>query len=247
MSAFRTSSSSDDDFRYYQDATFGIKPVTSGSYLVGDMYIMGYKFGSEPYYGLKVISGSTEVGQTFMLGCNYLWPYGYEPFEIVFAAAIVDANDNVKEFVSNIYQGTLDPGYLYDIYDLTGKDGLECTISQQPLPGDRLTIVYGSWGEKWRPCHVENYYVSSTKGPIYFYERPMIYCPKETYKAGELFDLQIVNLEEDPYSVTWSFDGSSVTGSYVTLTSGVHTVKAVVKSTSSDKYPKTLIQKITVL
>ena len=75
----------------------------------------------------------------------------------------------------------------------------------------------------------------------------MIYCPKETYQAGELFDLQIVNLESDPYSVTWSLDGESVSGSYVKLTSGEHTVKAVVKASSSDKYPKTLIQKITVL
>lgn len=245
MSAFCTSSSSDDDFSYYQDATFGIKPATSSSFRVGDLYIMGYNTGSsEPYYGLKIVSGSTEVGQSFKLGCNYVWAYGYEPFDMLYGAAIVDANDNVKEFVSEVYKDNFDPEYVYGFSD--GNE-LDCTISQQPLPGDRLTIVYGSWGEKWRPCYVEKYYVSSTKGPIYFYERPMIYCPKETYEAGELFDLQIVNLEEDPYSVTWSFDGSSVTGTYVKLTSGVHTVKAVVKSTSSDKYPKTLIQKITVL
>lgn len=244
MSAFRISSSSDDDFRYYQDATFGIKPATSEGYPVGDLYILGYSFGGETYYGLKVVSGSTEVGQDFKLGCTYLYPSGNVDFTALYAAAVVDANDNVKEIVSNVYQDSFELEYLYGLND--GYE-LDCRITQQPLPGDRLTIVYGSWGEKWRPCIVETYYVSSTKGAIYFYERPMIYCPKETYEAGEMFDLQIVNLESDPYSVTWSLDGESVSGSYVKLTSGEHTVKAVVKASSSDKYPKTLIQKITVL
>ena len=244
MSAFRSGSSSDDDFRYYQDATFGIKPAASGSYLVGDLYICGYNFGGESYYGLKVVSGSTEVGQSFKLGCNYLWVSGYAEFDIMFAAAVVDANDNVKEIVSDVYQERLDPDYVYPLSD--GYE-IDCRITQQPLPGDRLTLIYKSWDTKWRPCYVEKYYVSSTKRAIYFYERPMIYCPKETYQAGELFDLQIVNLESDLYSVTWSLDGESVSGSYVKLTSGEHTVKAVVKASSYDKYPKTLIQKITVL
>ena len=57
------------------------------------------------------------------------------------------------------------------------------------------------------------------------------------YSAGSSFALQLVESETDPSSsVTWKFDGATVSGSSVSLTAGAHTITAAVTTKAGSSY-----------
>ena len=72
----------------------------------------------------------------------------------------------------------------------------------------------------------------------------MIYLPEGPLTAPGFFDLKIVNTREKPESVTWSVDGTVVSGGYIKLTPGEHTIKAVVVMNGGNR--RTIIQRIEV-
>lgn len=68
-----------------------------------------------------------------------------------------------------------------------------------------------------------------------FYEKGI--CAIETagdWKSGDVFTFKLAQIETNPSSVIWSFDGNKITSDSVTLTSGHHTIKAEVSWDNGD-------------
>lgn len=71
-----------------------------------------------------------------------------------------------------------------------------------------------------------------------------IYSPKDEYAAGDIFEFILNRSNNAPQKIEWYFDEDRYTSASVTLTTGEHTVKAVL--TYSDGATETVIQKLNV-
>ena len=66
----------------------------------------------------------------------------------------------------------------------------------------------------------------STDNAFYELGFNVIVSPKETYKAGDTFELQLTQSNKVVKSVKWFMDSNAISGSSVTLQAGEHTIKA---------------------
>jgi len=139
----------------------------------------------------------------------------------------------VKEYIgeSSI---TIDQVDEYDTeYPSDDITSLSCSITKDIALGDKIGFFYqlsdGSWALTGN--------MSSAA--------PYSYIPvADSYKAGETYYFDVALQLKEPEDITWYVNGTKTYEEYMTLKSGITTIKAVVEF--SDGTKETITQKIKV-
>ena len=124
-----------------QSAVIGLqKAEESSAYhdLLG--FIRSASSDGRVYMGLSTNATSYETGKGFLLNAAFIANYSIRDFEGSLVPALVDKNGKVKEYISDIME-TEEPiliGYA------AGRLNIECLITQNIAPGDRIWMMYKS-------------------------------------------------------------------------------------------------------
>lgn len=222
-------------FDTYQGAIFNLKPNAKGKPAERVQYCIGENNAG----GMIWISGTFAKGNTVKVASinimngnsGYIDDSGVGSLFLKFKMCLVDKNENVKEtyFESDGYE-ELPGGYYFE------GDTISCKITKDLEFGDKIMMFYKTTGD-WAPIRIcYDYYnfeysskILNISDAVSVYDFPEIEVNPDGYRAGDVLDLRIINCQYVP-SITWYFDGNEVTNgkNYVQLTSGKHTIKAVV-------------------
>ena len=238
----------DDVFNYWDSAILGLKKGSGSDSANALIYIDSYDEESDP--GLN-ITGTIAKGSTFTLDAYLYNTDTYSKYSGAVKAALVDKDGNLLEYISSEKNVTIDvcDGQYLSYTSFSAS----CKITRDIAPGDFICLYFKNGGGEWMRVGGTNHTVSNTEydyGVYYSVSRisalqgiSYIYAPS-TLNAGEVFYFDVVTGGNWPTSITWTYDGSSVTTGFVTLTAGTHTVKAVIKN--FDGTSQTLVRKIKV-
>lgn len=245
-------------FSFSQTAVVGIRPARN-SLSPAAMEIFYYSDE-----GLRVTSGNlgksnskVEIETGTIVNCNF--GSGLEDIKgetlslgtavIKPSLCLVDKDDNVKTILDSLDEFlSLKPGFGYTV-----SFDFNTSKIQKTVLGDKIVCCYCTKDDsRMIPIRTKGDYVNSTPDAIAIYDFPMIDVNPDGYKAGDVLDLRIINICRTP-EVKWYFDGTELDDrqTYVALTTGTHTVKAVLKLIKDDKggsveRTETLVRKIIV-
>lgn len=206
----------DYDFRFHCSALFNLKKNAGGKPTERVLYYLDNSYKG----GLTLASGSFEKGKTVKVTITNLCNYGEGTFSGQIALGIVDWKGTIKQ--------------LYETEDLVlesqyGVNGdISVTITDTPALGDRLMVCYKGQGD-WKPVLRDPYYYNYMVDAIPAYDYPAIrFDPTVVYKAGDVFDLQLVNNLKPAGQLTWYYDSEKLPTdlSSIELTAGQHTIRA---------------------
>lgn len=232
-------------FSKYQDAVFGLVPDKDGTSEypeeTGDERIEldTYSDGGTSYNGITLENGTVAKGETFTLGGGVFFNMGTGDYAGGLKVVLIDKDGNWKEDVSeeDLFDKNdpVEAGYGF-------TEEIDCTITSDIKLGDRLAFWFLLSNGNWIPVKYdrENY--------AGIFEWACIDAAfikvKDSYSAGDKFFFTLIPGNTTISSLVWRFDGSVTSASSVTLTSGEHTVTAVI--TYSDGRKETITQEIVV-
>ena len=121
-------------------AVIGLKPMEGGQE-VEYLYLSGGTASSGTVYSGLSTSGTIETGKSFSLVVGFLHNGGKRPFKGVFNIALLDAEEQIKELVSQDKEIELAVGQG------TGWSSISCLMNRYPVEGDHLSLVYRS--QEW--------------------------------------------------------------------------------------------------
>ena len=211
------------NFSLQDSAMFGLVPNTS-AFAEPNLETYG---SSE----ISISTGSIASG-SFTLKMADFWSRTDYSGEL--KAALVDRNGTVREFISAEQEVSL------TALDRQYNREFECTISETPHVGDYVCIMYSRPDDKWEP--VRMYGKTETAG-IAAFDFSLINIPLNVNDGYRFYPGVIQGLKKVS-STAWYLDGASMSAGYVTLTTGTHTLKAVV--TYSDGSTETIVRKVSV-
>ena len=134
-----------EDYRYWQDATFGIRPAAGGNPIpLLDIYDES-KTG-----GLRINGGTVEKGSTFTASVTYIYNMGYFDIEADIAFALADVHGNIREIISDFDTDMLPCDFSEAAY----LNRMPCRITLDPLPGDRIVAAYRTANTPWKALKV---------------------------------------------------------------------------------------------
>lgn len=208
--------------------SFGLPVVASAKYTPDDlagaagskMTYIGYYLNVEEFNEARVV---VDFGDETVLDIPVTefvpGEYSYEDISAYNLTIPADKDVYVGVYVD--CDSTEYP-YAYNS-NMAGKNGFFVR-----LPKDHNWVDYSADGSL-----AVSFVVEPTHDIAYMYGFNGIDNPGEGhYAAGTTFKLKLVESAMTPDSVEWFFDGKSVEGTSVNLTSGEHTVKAVLHFTS---------------
>ena len=215
----------DDVFSYYDTAIFGLVPDAEGSD-PDNVSLCLMQDGD--YYGLYLEDGDPLDAGGFEVSIGYIFNYYDVAFNGKVKLVLCDKDGAVKETVGDeksisIKAATSSMAYSTAISSYTAK------ITSSPQFGDYVCVYYQAPSGEWRYMGGEG---AQTK--IGVYDFPYILLPQDC-KAGDVIYFEYIPGWDTPSSVAWYYDGNSNTSGNATLTSGKHTVKAVLTYTSGRK------------
>lgn len=214
------------DFNYLQEIVTGIQKNAGGSPRP-ELFIDSS--------GISLTEGVIGRGSTFTMKVDYAFSASSTPFQGRTKLVLVDKNGNIKEDISDIKDWHSNPWKPYVIKTLS----YECELKSEPEVGDYISMVYADDSE-WSMARM---YGSSTTIFRYAAVEGAMIDVKPSYKAGDRFWFNLVNLQSVP-QVTWYFDGEKAFSESIILSQGTHTVKAYLSY--SDGTRETIVQQITV-
>lgn len=141
---------------------------------------------------------------------------------------------------------TLDSSREYLVVCKIEGNTLEKPLLADNGPSRNGGALYSSDGADWQEASDGNLAIRILlSAPVQPSQYPMIYVEKLFYNAGERIKLKLRPNEQSPKTVSWEIDGKATAEDSVSLTSGSHTIKAVL--TFEDGSTQTLVQEISVL
>lgn len=231
-------------FSEYQDAVFGLVPDKDGtSEYPADaenerIELDTYSNSGTSYYGITLENGTVATGETFTLGGGVFFNMGTSDYSGGLKVVLTDKDGNWKEDVSDedlFGDDSVQSGYGF-------TEEIDCTITSDIKLGDRLAFWFLLSNGSWIPVKYDK---SSYAG---IFEWACIDATfikvDDSYSAGDKFYFTLIPGNTTIKSLEWYYDGSVTSASYVTLTSGKHTVAASI--TYSDGMNETITQEIVV-
>ena len=208
------------DFRFNASAVFGVKKNEGGAPVDRMLYYLDNSYKG----GLSITGGSYAKGKTLKVSVKNLCNFGVGTFVGQIALGITDWKGNIKTLF------TPESLELEPEYGVSGD--LSVTIAEEPAMGDRLMIFYKGREAEWRPVRIDPYYSTYMVDALPAYDYPAIQFDNTVvYKAGDTFDLRLVNNASAPSSLTWYIDNQKQQEGLpsIVLTAGKHTIKAVAR------------------
>ena len=232
-------------FSESQSAVFGIYPDKDGSseYPEGQtgerIELASYSSGSTSYYGLTLGSGTVAKGETFTLDGGVFYNMSNGTYSGDLKAALIDKDGNLKEFIS---ESTFEDSDKVEQFYGFNLEEVECTITKDIEFGDRVAFMFLKSDGTWEAVK----YPATDYNGIWTWAcvDVTLIKVKDSYSSGDKFSFELLPRNKRISSTSWSFDGSSTTADFVTLTSGTHTVSVTV--TYNDKTTETIYQTIKV-
>ena len=234
-----------------QSAIFGLVPDKTGTSEYGDCEITMINYDFEGYEdavnGLEVISGTVAKGETFQLIAGKIYNGSSQNYLGAIKVVLVDKNGNWKEDISEPMEMTegedddegLGAGYVFWLDD---SEAFSCKITKDISLGDRIALWYRLNDGSWTPVIIDHEDLT-VPWEWACVDACFIKVP-DTYSSGTPFYYEIIPGNKGISGIAWSLDGSSVSGFVSSLSSGTHTVKAVI--TFTDNTTETVTQKIVV-
>ncbi|MBQ0078241.1 MAG: C10 family peptidase [Bacteroidales bacterium] len=206
-------------FSNYDDAIFGLKPATS----------------SEPGYvpDLNFIDGGISVsddiakGTTFKVSIESLANLGAETFDGNLAIFLADRNNVLKEMISSKMSTSI-PSMNYG-----GPSSASCTITSSDIkPDDGIVLAY-QWNGEWYVVGSTTAYGGNPIARCGVLDVPVIVI-RDNIRPGENLYFNLNPGREAVNSVSWYYDDRVLNYGYVTASTGIHAIKAVVRYSSGN-------------
>lgn len=206
-------------FSNYDDAIFGLKPATS----------------SEPGYvpDLNFIDGGISVsddiakGTSFKVSIESLANLGAETFDGNLAIFLADRNNVLKEMISSKMSTSI-PSMNYG-----GPSSASCTITSSDIkPDDGIVLAY-QWNGEWYVVGSTTAYGGNPIARCGVLDVPVIVI-RDNIRPGENLYFNLNPGREAVNSVSWYYDDRVLNYGYVTASTGIHTIKAVVRYSSGN-------------
>lgn len=208
-------------FSNYDNAIFGLKPATSSE----PGYVPDLQFINE---GLSV-SDDIVKRTSFKVSIAGVVNWGAEAFNGNIAFFLADRNNVLKEMISSKMSISVPSmNYLGDI------SSVSCTITSSDIkPDDGIVLAY-QWNGEWYVVGSTDAYGGTPIARCGVLDVPVIVV-RDNIRPGENLYFNLNPGREAISSVSWYYDGKEQYYGYVTASTGVHTVKAVVKYNSGNK------------
>lgn len=220
---------SDYDFRYNQDAFFGLQKNQGGGN--ASKAVLYAKRGN---CGISLKSGSLSSG-SFTMNVGNITNFGAFDTRFTFAFVLMDYADNVREVLCNQVSRNI------KAYGETSFSVI-CTLTSPLRPGDKIVLCSRTADGDWKKVRLGNGCTGIDEYPAF--EFPAIRVNAlARYKAGDFIPLEVVNVITRPTSVRWYIDGKPYDDTEVVLPAGKYTIKCV--ATFGNR-TETLVQQITV-
>lgn len=207
-------------FSNYDNAIFGLKPAGSSDpgYVPDLNFIDG---------GISV-SGDIVKGTPFKVSIEGLANLGAEKFDGNLAIFLADRNNAPKEMISSKMSTSI-PSMNYG-----GPSSASCTITSSDIkPDDGIVLAY-QWNGEWYVVGSTYAYGGNPIARCGVLDVPVIVV-RDNIRPGENLYFNLNPGREAISSVSWYYDGKEQNYGYVTASTGVHTIKAVVKYNSGNK------------
>lgn len=231
-------------FNEYQSAVFGLVPDKDGSSeypedAVSERIMLDtYSSGNTSYTGITLESGTVAKGETFTLGGGVFYNMGSAAYSGGLKVVLIDKNGNWKEDVSE--EDLFGDDSVEQYYGFTEE--IDCTITGDIAFGDRLAFWFLLENGSWVPVKFNREDYSGTWE--WACVDATLIKTADSYSSGDKFYFALIPGNTPVTNVAWTYDGTSASGTAVTLTSGTHTVSA--KVTYSDGNTETITQEIVV-
>lgn len=232
-----------------QSAIFGLVPDKDGTseYADPELEMVAYSY-NDTVDGIVLDSGSIGKGETFLISFGKINNPSSLDYTGAFKAVMMDKDGNWKQDVSEEIDlsgdDALPAGYICWFENGDEDERLECKITRDIKLGDRIAIWYKLSDGSWTPVK------HSHEDYGYLWELACVDAcfikTESSYSAGDYFYYELVPGNTTIDSVTWKFDGSTVsdTPAGTRLTSGTHNVVAAI--TYSDNSTETITQVLIV-
>lgn len=217
-----------------QDAMIGVEPDPDGTSEV-DVPVL-YLEASKSGNGIELKSGTIAKGSNFTLSFSSIWNYFTSgAYNGSVRAGVIDYNDNLKEYIGTPASLSLNFGYGSAI------TSYKATLTGDIAPGDRIVLFYTDKSGSWIRMYGDR--EGSTVDAYPLVDDCFIRC-ESSYESGEEYCFELINGKNAISSITWYYDGVQTSEYKVKLTSGEHSIKALVKFSSGGT--ETIVQKIVV-
>jgi len=220
---------------YYQHAAaFDLVPDKNGSSRPRTLLCLRR---SGDYEGMRLSSGSIGKGTPFTLDFGLCTNRGLTDYQDgALRIGLVDRTGALREFVGDpLGIMTLEPNYGTIVQDYT------CRITLEPALGDVLRVFYRV-GQDWLPMSY-----SLDDGTVGFLSAgPDVYFISEEgqYIEGQRWQPEVVYGQRPYLKLQWYLDGVPFEQETPALSSGRHTVKAVL--TYADGSKETIVRELEV-
>ena len=229
-----------------QSALFGLEPDKTGTSEYGDVELSMIYYSDSDINGVELVSGTVAKGETFSIGAGNFYNSSNIAYTGAVKVVLVGRDGNWKEDISEIMEMTdeedtegLPSGYFFY---LPSSDPVECTITEDIALGDRIAFWYRLNDNSWAPVIIDH------ENLAYPWEWACVDAcfidVKTSYSSGDVFYYKLIPGNKGISGIAWSFDGTTTTDFSTKLTSGTHTVSAVV--TFTDNTSETITQKLVV-
>lgn len=244
----RKSSGMDNVLSYWDSGIFGLEPDPNGT-STGDpaLYIAPY----EGNCGIRLVSGTIAKGQSFVLDLGAVYNEYPTVYNGKIKAVLLDRSGAIKESLGEERALTIDAIDSYGYLGETSVNGYSCRISGDIAFGDCIAFCYTDSKGGWKVVGAFNHQDSDAEYSGFMVNKmsavagiSFINLPSNLVAGNLLYPEFIPSTRGLKKAVAWTLDGTSIKDGYIKLTSGVHTLKAVVSYT--DGTSETLTRKFQV-
>lgn len=179
------------------------------------------------YSGGLSVSGDIVGAKTFTVKANGLANLGTADFTGNIAFFLVNGNNKLKEQISNATRMSIVVNYAGGLNETT------CTISSSVIkPDDGIVLAY-EWNGEWHIVGRTDLYGGNPLSRCGVLDVPVIVV-RDGIRPGENLYFNLNPGREVISSVSWYYDGKEQYYGYVTASTGVHTIKAVIQYSSGN-------------
>lgn len=228
-------------YTFSEDQTMivGLEPDKSGS-SKSEANLM-FEYYDNKYLGMSIASGSV-LSKSFSINAGYILNTAYSLFGENYVsmttyngavkAALIDYEGNLKEYISNEQNITLEGAEMDCI------TGLNCQIKGDISFSDRVVLMYKTSDGSWKQVKGKDGLNYNDRTGTYSYVKMSSAIPAtdaayilipQGLKAGDTLYFELLAGSSPISSIEWYYDEVKQSGITANLTTGTHSLRAEVK------------------